>query len=346
VPDPHAVTVVRSFTLPPVRVVDAVAPTRVCDIGGWTDTWFAGHGAVLSLAVSPGVHVRVEAGAPETVLDVVNEGVAVPGPHPLLEAAVEEAAPDGGTAVHVTVRSDAPAGASTGTSAAVVVALLGALDAVTGRRRPPVEVAAAAHRVETERLGLQSGVQDQLCAATGGACFIEVPAYPSATVTPVAVPDEAWTALDRRLLLVFLGPHRSSVVHERVIAELTERDDVDTPLPALRALAHRAHDALAAGDLAGLAEAMQASTSLQAGLAPGIVSEVAAGVIDAARRAGAVGWKVNGAGGEGGSVTVLCGDEPGDRERVERAVDGLGGAVRRIPVALSRSGLRVSEGPA
>jgi D-glycero-alpha-D-manno-heptose-7-phosphate kinase len=88
---------------------------------------------------------------------------------------------------------------------------------------------------------------------------------------------------------------------------------------------------------------MRASTSLQASLAPGIVSDVAEGVIEAASAAGASGWKVNGAGGEGGSVTVLCGAGPGDRDRVERAVDGLGGGVRRIPVALSRTGLRVSE---
>jgi D-glycero-alpha-D-manno-heptose-7-phosphate kinase len=326
-----------------VRVVEAVAPTRICDIGGWTDTWFAGHGAVLSLAVSPGVHVRVETNGHATAVEVASEGAPVPGPHPLLEAAIEEAALPPGTGVHVTVHSDAPAGASTGTSAAVVVALLGALDAVAGRRRPPADVAAAAHRVETERLGLQSGVQDQLCAATGGACFIEVPGYPTATVRAVPVPEHTWEALDRRLLLVFLGPHRSSVVHERVIAELAARDDADTPLPALRALAHRARDALVAGDLDDLAGAMRASTSQQAGLAPGIVSEVAGAVIDAARRAGAAGWKVNGAGGEGGSVTVLCGDRPGDRERVEQAVDAHGGAVRRIPVALSRTGLRVGE---
>jgi D-glycero-alpha-D-manno-heptose-7-phosphate kinase len=338
------------LTIRPVRVVDAVAPTRICDIGGWTDTWFAGHGAVLSLAVSPGVHVRVEArprdGGPASGVEVVNEGVSVPGPHPLLVAAVEEAALPDGTAVRIAVRSDAPAGASTGTSAAVVVALLGALDAVAGRRRPPAEVAAAAHHVETARLGLQSGVQDQLCAATGGACFIEVPAYPAATVTPVAVSDRTWEELDRRLLLVFLGPHKSSAVHERVIGELAAREDADTPLPALRALAHRAREVLAAGDLSGLAEAMRASTSLQAGLAPGIVSEAAEAVIDAARRAGAAGWKVNGAGGEGGSVTVLCGEGPEDREQVARAVDGLGGGIRRIPVALSRAGLQVSEDPA
>ena len=39
----------------------ATSPVRVCDIGGWTDTWFARHGHVFSIAVQPGVAVRAAA---------------------------------------------------------------------------------------------------------------------------------------------------------------------------------------------------------------------------------------------------------------------------------------------
>ncbi|HZB72396.1 MAG TPA: hypothetical protein VE395_09675 [Acidimicrobiales bacterium] len=322
------------------RVVHAVAPTRICDIGGWTDTWFAGHGAVLNIAVTPVVEVRVEARAGDgpPVVEVENEGRPVAGPHPLLEATIDHVGVPDGVVLRVAVRSDAPLGASTGTSAAVVVALIGALDALTPGRRTPSEVAAEAHRVEVDRLGLQSGVQDQLCAAHGGVCAIEVTRYPSARVAPVDLPDGLRRELDRRLLLVFLGPHRSSAVHERVIAELSARDDGATPLPALRALAHRARDAVAAGDLVALGRVMSENTALQADLAPGIVSAGAEAVIDLARSAGALGWKVNGAGGEGGSVTLLCGD---GRDRVAEAVAGLGAPVRLIPVACSPRGLRV-----
>ena len=35
------------------------APVRINDIGGWTDTWFAGHGRVLNLAAAPGVETRI-----------------------------------------------------------------------------------------------------------------------------------------------------------------------------------------------------------------------------------------------------------------------------------------------
>ena len=324
-----------------MRAITAVAPTRICDIGGWTDTWFAGSGSVLNLAVTPAVELRLEArpgDAPATI-EVENEGQPVPGPHPLLEAAVAHVGLPAATAVHVAVRSDAPSGASTGTSAAVVVALVGALDALAGGGRSPQEVAVEAHRVETERLGLQSGLQDQLCAATGGICAIEVTGYPRATVTRLEVPDDVRAELDRRLLLVFLGPHRSSPVHDRVIAELARRDDADTPLPALRALAPRAREALCRGDLPAFGAVMTENTALQATLAPGIVSATAEAVIEVARRADALGWKVNGAGGEGGSVTILC---EGDRAPVAEALAALGPPVRLVPVALSASGLRIS----
>ena len=42
------------------RSVHATAPIRACDLGGWTDTWFAGHGAVLNVAVTPLVEVRID----------------------------------------------------------------------------------------------------------------------------------------------------------------------------------------------------------------------------------------------------------------------------------------------
>ena len=32
------------------RTVNSVAPIRICDLGGWTDTWFAEHGRVLNIA--------------------------------------------------------------------------------------------------------------------------------------------------------------------------------------------------------------------------------------------------------------------------------------------------------
>ncbi len=89
------------------------------------------------------------------------------GPHPLLEAAVRRYRPPTAVDVEITLHSDAPAGASTGTSAAVVVAMLGALDRLSDGSRSVAEIARHAHAVETEDLGQQSGVAGSDCLGDG-----------------------------------------------------------------------------------------------------------------------------------------------------------------------------------
>jgi D-glycero-alpha-D-manno-heptose-7-phosphate kinase len=99
-------------------------------------------------------------------------------------------------AAQISIFSEAPAGCSTGTSAAVTVALMGALDRLTPGRMTPLEMAYAAHRIETEMLHQQSGIQDQLCSAFGGVNYIEMFDYPYAAVSPIFVPNEIWWELE------------------------------------------------------------------------------------------------------------------------------------------------------
>jgi len=241
----------------------------------------------------------------------------------------------------VNIYSEAPAGCSTGTSAAVSVALLGALDWLTPGRRTPHEVAALAHRVETEKLGLQCGIQDQICSAYGGVCFIEMFKYPYAAVSQVKVPDSVWWELERRLVLVYLGrAHASSEVHGEVIARL-ERGGADRgALEPLRRAARGAKEALYAGDFGAFGRHMIDNTEAQAQLHPALVSKMAHDVIDLARSHGAVGGKVNGAGGEGGSLTVLCGPRSERKREFIQAVHELDPLLKVIPIYLSRTGLR------
>ena len=42
-----------------VRLINRRAPTRICDNGGWTDTWFAQYGTVFNIAISPTVEVQL-----------------------------------------------------------------------------------------------------------------------------------------------------------------------------------------------------------------------------------------------------------------------------------------------
>lgn len=341
----------------PLRVINSVAPIRICDNGGWTDTWFAGHGKVLNIGVYPYAEVQVEvypAGARSERIVIYAENfgeryVVRPesdtwGRHPLLEAAIERMRVPKDLAVQVSIFSEAPAGASTGTSAAVTVALVGALDCLTAGRLSPHEVANTAHSIEVDMLKRQSGIQDQLCSAYGGINYIEMFQYPYATVSQIRVPDATWWELERRLALIFLGrSHDSSQVHERVIAQLENAGPNCRQLEDLRATAERSRDALYAGDLAALGRAMTDNTEAQERLHPALVSQDAARVIDIARRHGALGWKVNGAGGEGGSITILGGALSHVKRAMLREIEQASPLFKSIPIYLSRQGLRVWE---
>ena len=343
----------------PIRVVNAWAPVRVCDNGGWTDTWFARHGKVFNVAVSPGVDVQVTVhrrderparvvlhaenlGAPYAV-DLARAGA---GPHPLLEAAIAEMGIPAHAAVEIWIHSDVPAGCSTGTSASVMVALVGALDAVRAGALTPIEVARTAHRIEVERLGLQSGVQDQLSAACGGINFIEIDEYPRARVLPIEVPDAVWWELDRRLVLVYLGrTHRSSAVHELVIASLARDRGVSPTLDALRQAAERSRAAVIASDFTALGRAMIDNTTAQGELHPDLIGREAREVIALVSSQEVLGWKVNGAGGQGGSMTLLAGPSARARRELLRTLARTLPQCRVIPTSLSRSGLRVWDAP-
>ncbi|MBN1934086.1 MAG: GHMP kinase, partial [Anaerolineae bacterium] len=237
--------------------------------------------------------------------------------------------------------SEAPAGCSTGTSAAVSVALIGALDCLTPGRMTPHEVALAAHAVETNLLKQQSGIQDQLASAYGGINFIDMYQYPHASVSQIYVSNAVWWELERRLLLIFLGKsHSSSQVHDKVIAEL-ENAGPDCPkLVPLRKTPAMSRDALYAGDFMALGGAMQINTAAQAELNLALVSADAQQVIDIVRAHGALGWKVNGAGGEGGSITLLCSDISSQKRELIRQIEAANPLFKNIPIYLSRFGLR------
>jgi D-glycero-alpha-D-manno-heptose-7-phosphate kinase len=325
-------------------MIEAWAPVRICDNGGWTDTWFGVPGRVLNVAVSPGVHVSVAATAVThtVILDVRAFGdryQVVPGAarvprHPLLEAAIDAFPPPGDRGVEITVACGVPAGCGTGTSASVAVALIGALAGLHAQPISPSELAYGAHRLEVEVLGAVTGIQDQLSAAFGGINYVEIDSYPHATVRPLP----HWEELSAALTLLFLGqPHDSSAIHRRVIQEA--KNTGAAAFGRLRVAAEAARDAVVAQDLESFGRAMIANTEAQMFLHPGLVGTDARRVIDAVA-ADALGWKVNGAGGDGGSLTLLsAGPEP--KRDMEQRVTALDTRYQVLPVQVSALGFQV-----
>jgi D-glycero-alpha-D-manno-heptose-7-phosphate kinase len=205
-------------------------------------------------------------------------------------------------------------------------------------------VALAAQYIESNMLGQQCGIQDQLCSAYGGINYIEMYQYPHASVSQIQVPNSIWWELERRLTLVYLGrSHRSSKVHEMVIDSLECAGPDCKQLDDLRQTARKSRDAIYMGDFKGLGEAMIENTEAQSRLHPALVSQDAQRVIEIARNHGALGWKVNGAGGDGGSLTLLCDENSHAKRAMIREIEEENGLFKNIPIYLSRYGLRTWE---
>ena len=239
--------------------------------------------------------------------------------HSLIEAAVARLPPP--AEATITIGASVPPGSGLGTSAAVVVALLAALAMSRGEVYGPGELAAMAHGVEID-LGLQSGVQDQWAAAFGGVGDLAVD-YPDVRRREVALEPEVAGELASRLLTVYLGlPHESSQLHESVITGLATSD----PHPVFERMRHAAGEAVGAlvlGDLRAYGGALTDHHEAIRSLHPALIGGRADAVAAVARGCGALGWKVNGAGGDGGSMTILGPDRDIARVALRQAVVSL-----------------------
>src|SRR3974377_1334245 len=109
----------------PLRIINSVAPIRICDNGGWTDTWFAEYGKIFNIAVYPYAEVQIEVYPREAMVDRITIHAENYGEryamrpekgdwdkHPLLEASIERMKVPEELALHITIFSEAPSGGS------------------------------------------------------------------------------------------------------------------------------------------------------------------------------------------------------------------------------------------
>ena len=100
-----------------------------------------------------------------------------------------------------------------------------------------------------------------------------------------------------------------------------------------------AKDTVYAGDWMQLGRIMDENTDVQRHLHEGLVCEQFEDIITVARDFQALGCKVNGAGGDGGSITILTDGDMSTKRRLLGTLTDKG--YHSLPIYLSRQGLRV-----
>ena len=298
------------------KTVFSRAPVRICDIGGWTDTWFYPNGAVFNFCVDLYNYVMIK----ENYVDRIRihsenlnstiqlksfEEVKYNGDLDLLKAVIKKMKIKCG--IDINIRSEVPPGCGTGTSASVCVSLIAALFTYLENPIKPLEVAQIAHEIEINELGLQSGIQDQYAAALGGLNFMEI-TYASAKVTNIKINNRKRLELENSLILLLFGSRSSNQMHTAVIENYLKGDkNIKYSLDILKNCAYKMKDAVKK-DLVDMGTVMNENWNAQKNLHPLMINETITKAEKIAKKYGALGFKCNGAGG-GGSATVLANPE-------------------------------------
>ena len=300
--------------------VRAKAPLRLSFAGGGTDVppfpQIEG-GAVLSATMDRWAYASVRARSDRSVslrsLDYGQEltfdhddQIQFDGRLDLPKAALLRMLERDAQGIEMFLHSNAPAGSGLGASSAMVVAIVAALANFSRLPMTVYDIAAMAYALEREDLGIRGGYQDHFAAAFGGFNYIEFNSD-HVVVNPLRVDEATLNELEQNLLLVYTGRTRLS---DGIIADQTERFTAGEPdsveaLHRQKSLARQMKDAILRGRLGDFGTLLDESWREKQRMSPRIATPEITEAYEIARKAGALGGKVTGAGG-GGYMIFYC----------------------------------------
>lgn len=337
-------------------MIRARAPVRVDFAGGWTDVALFAKGtpgAVVNAAISIHSYASVQAvdawRTEESRVQIYSADLGKPieaedirkleydGNLDLVKAAVRHLEISEG--FKIITRSDAPPGSGLGTSAAMGVALIGALSCFTGTRYLSYEMAEMASRIEREELGILGGKQDQYASALGGINFMEFEEE-RVRFASMNLGASAVVELEKHLVLCYTGKSRlSGDIHQKVREAYQSKDSTARDaIESLKAIAREMKNALLTGDLQKFSTLMNENWSFQKKLHPSVTNEQIEELFRLAFENGAAGGKACGAGG-GGCLLFMA--KPDREHKLRQSLQNAG--VRVLDFVFDFSGLIVAE---
>ena len=318
-------------------------PMRISFLGGGSDypAYFRQHGGVtLCTSIDKYTTISVQRLLPffEYRLRVAYsklERVATRDElqHPAVRACLETLELDRDLEIHYT--ADLPARTGLGTSSSFVVCLLHALHAYKHELASQWQLAREAIHVEQTLLNERVGSQDQCIAALGGLRTLTFNTDGTIHADMLPIRQERLELLQAQLMLFYTGICRTA--HE-VLAEQMEKTSagtLDAPLQQMTALIPAAIDVLCSEQsLDGFGELLDAGWQLKQQLSSQISNPEIATWYAAARRAGAIGGKLLGA-GAGGFLLFYV---PRDRQA---AVTAALHPLNEVPFRFEQDGSRL-----
>jgi D-glycero-alpha-D-manno-heptose-7-phosphate kinase len=222
-------------------------------------------------------------------------------------------------AVDLFLASEIPPGTGLGSSASVCVNILSTLSTYLHQPISKYDLAERSFHIARHLLGKHVGKQDEYAAAFGGLNFITFHPDGSTLVEPIDLNSAVLTELQRNLMLFFTGSahHSWSILQEQESSTRNQTGGALEALHEVKALGIRMRTALQQGDLREIGtllhEGWQAKRRISTKISTPHIDEL----YTLARKHGALGGKITGAGG-GGFLLLYC--EPDLQSDVREAM--------------------------
>ena len=197
--------------------------------------------------------------------------------------------------------SDVPSNSGLGTSSAFTVSLLNALNNYKGIRKSKKSLAEDACYIEMDVLKDPIGKQDQYSSAFGGFNSYEFDKNSKVRVKPIKISRKNLLALQNNLLLFYIGKFRKAGDILRAQKRLCERNDEKTilRLNRIKEIGIRTKKLFEDGNLSEFGEIMNEHWQQKKNISKGISDSSIDEIYNFAKKSGALGGKVIGAGGGG-----------------------------------------------
>jgi D-glycero-alpha-D-manno-heptose-7-phosphate kinase len=304
------------------------APVRFSLGGGGTDlpSYSREHGGfVVAAAVDKFVSVCVARRFQNNIRLAYTESEIVDDVeqirHRIFKAALKMTRIERGVELHSL--ADVPANTGLGSSSSFTVALLNGLHAFKREFVPAQQLAEEACRLEIDVLKEPIGKQDQYIAAFGGVSALTFHTDGTVDVERLPLRDEVIDDLEANLIIYYSGVERSasSVLKEQAKTITQNTDAAVQRMHRIKELGHETRRILLSGEIDRYGEMLHEHWTNKRKLASNMSDGTIDEYYDAARKAGAVGGKLMGAGGGGFFMFYV---RPPDRRRVHDALAARG----------------------
>lgn len=203
--------------------------------------------------------------------------------------------------------ADIPAGTGLGSSSSYLVGLLNALHVLVQDQASPQKLADEACHIELDVLKRPIGKQDQFMAAFGGLTILEIACDGKVTVTRLNLGVDLVEALEQNIVLFYTHDIRDATTILKKQDEATRRNDqtVVGSLREIKDIGIEICSAITKGNLRRFGELMDLHWESKKRLSAGITNPQINAWYELAKRNGAIGGKISGAGG-GGFLMFYC----------------------------------------